>query len=142
MAVITATLKNATQNELVYTFTGAGADTGTITYATLVADAPATTVAGASNLKTILTALAGECGAASNAGAISALITGETFTGTLSNKPITTNIEVKLVAGTAAAIPFVTAVDDGATNNPAINFGTAGIGQCWLYITHVHSVVQ
>ena len=142
MATITATLKNATQNELVYTFTGTGSDTGSIAYATLVADAPAVTALGASNLKTILTSLAGECGAASNAGAISALITGETFTGTLSAKPITTNIEVKLVAATAAAIPFVTAVDDGGTNNPAINFGTAGIGQCWLYITHVHSTVQ
>jgi hypothetical protein len=139
MAIITATLKNATQNELVYTFTGTGADTGTIAYATLVADAPATTVAGASNLKTILTALTGECNSAPKA--ISALITGEAFTGT-SGKVSTTNIEVKLVAGTAAAIPFVTAVDDGGTNNPAINFGTAGVGQCWLFVKHVHSVVQ
>jgi hypothetical protein len=139
MAVITATLKNATQNELVYTFTGAGADTGTITYATLVADAPAVTVAGASNLKTILTAVGGECN--SNDKAISALITGEAFTGT-SGKSLTTNIEVKLVAATGTAIPFVTAVDDGGTNNPQVNFGTAGAGQCWLFVTHVHSVVQ
>ena len=138
MAVITATLKNATQNELVYTFTGTGADTGTIPYATLVADAPAPTAAGASNLETILTALAGECNSTPNA--ISALITGEAFTGT-SGKVSTTNIEVKLVAGTAAAIPFVTATAPTA-NNPDINFGTAGVGQCWLYIKHVHSVVQ
>ena len=139
MAVITATLKNATQNELVYTFTGTGADTGTITYATLLADAPAVTALGASNLKTILTAVGGECN--SNDKAISALITGEAFTGT-SGTVRTTNIEVKLVAGTAAAIPFVTAVDDGGTNNPQVNFGTAAVGQCWLFVKHVHSTVQ
>lgn len=138
MAVITATLKNATQNELVYTFTGTGADTGTIPYATLVADALAPTAAGARNLESILVAVGGECN--STPKAISALITGEAFTGT-SGKVSTTNIEVKLVAGTAAAIPFVTAAAPTASN-PEINFGTAGVGQCFLYIKHVHSVVQ
>lgn len=134
MAVITATKVKSTSNELIYTFTGTGADTGTITYATLVADA----VTG-SPMKTILSSLAGQCD--SNAKAISALITGEAFTGA-SGSTLTTDIEVKLVAGTAAAIPFVTAADDGATNNPALNFGTTGIGQCWLYVKHVHSIVQ
>jgi len=141
MATITATKVAATQNELVYTFTGAGADTGAITYATLVADAAAVTAAGAINLKTILIALSGQTD--SNAKAISALITGEAFTGAGTGTPtITTNIEVKLVASTGTAIPFAIAVDDGSTNNPALNFGTAGAGQCWLYIKHVHSNVQ
>jgi hypothetical protein len=139
MAVINATKVSATTNELTYTFTGAGADTGTITYATLVADA-FTGTSGTSTLKTVLSALAGQCD--SNAKAISALITGEQFTGAGAGTPvITTNIEVKLVASTGTAIPFVIAVDDGATNNPAINFGTAGAGQCWLYINRVHSIV-
>ena len=139
MAVIAATKVNATQNELVYTFTGTGADTGTITYATLLADALSPTVVDASNLKTILASVGGECD--SNAKAISALITGEAFTGA-SGKTRTTNIEVKLVSAVATAVPTVAAADDGATNNPQIAFATAGVGQCWLYIKHVHSVVQ
>lgn len=140
MAVINATKVAATTNELIYTFTGTGADTGSIAYATLVADA-ATGTAGTTTLKSVLTGLAGQCD--SNAKAISALITGaDSFTGALSGSAITTNIEVKLVAGAVAAIPSVTAVDDGGTNNPAINFATTGVGQCWLYIKRVHSVVQ
>lgn len=134
MAVITATKVKSTSNELIYTFTGTGADTGTITYATLVADA----VTG-SPMKTILSSLAGQCD--SNAKAISALITGEAFTGA-GGSAITTDIEVKLVAATGTAIPSVGAADDGATNNPQIAFATAGVGQCWLYIKHVHSIVQ
>ena len=35
----------------------------------------------------------------------------------------------------------VTAADDGATNNPQITFATAGVGQCWLYIKRVHSII-
>jgi hypothetical protein len=137
MAVINATKVSATTNELTYTFTGTGADTGTITYATLVADA-LTGTAGTSTLKTVLASLAGECN--SNAKAISALITGETFTGT-SGASITTNIEVNLVSSTGTAIPSVIAADDGATNNPQITFATAGVGQCWLYIKRVHSSI-
>jgi hypothetical protein len=140
MAVINATKVSATTNELIYTFTGAGADTGTITYATLVADA-LTGTSGTSTLKTVLAALTGQCD--SNAKAISALITGEQFTGAGAGTPaITTNIEVKLVASTGTAIPSVTAADDGASNNPQITFATAGAGQCWLYITRIHSIVQ
>lgn len=137
MAVITATKVSATTNEITYTFTGTGADTGTIPYATLVADA-LTGTAGTSTLKTVLSSLAGECN--SNAKAISALITGEAFTGT-SGASITTNLEVNLVSSTGTAIPFVTAVDSGASNNPDIAFGTAGIGQCWLYIKRIHSII-
>jgi hypothetical protein len=138
MAVIPATKVAATTNELTYTFTGTGADTGTITYASLVADA-ATGTSGTSTLRTVLQSLGGQCD--SNAKAISALITGEAFTG-VSGSSITTNIEVKLVSATGTAIPSVTAADDGATNNPQITFATAGVGQCWLYITRVHSIVQ
>jgi hypothetical protein len=140
MAVITATKVAATTNELTYTFTGTGADTGTITYASLVADA-ATGTSGTSTLKTVLQNLGGQCD--SNAKAISALITGEQFTGAGTGTPsLTTNIEVKLVAATGTAIPSVTATDDGATNNPQITFATAGVGQCWLYIKRIHSIVQ
>lgn len=140
MAVINATKVAATTNELIYTFTGTGADTGTIAYATLVADAAAGP-AGTSTLKTVLSGLAGQCD--SNAKAISALITGaDAFTGAVSGSAITTNIEVKLVAATGTAIPSITAADDGATNNPQYTFATAGVGQCWLYIKRVHSVVQ
>jgi hypothetical protein len=139
MAVINATKVSATTNELTYTFTGTGADTGTISYATLVADA-LTGTAGTSTLKTVLTSLAGQCD--SNAKAISALITGEQFTGAGVGTPaLTTNIEVNLVSSTGTAIPSVTAADDGATNNPQITFATAGVGQCWLYIKRVHSIV-
>jgi hypothetical protein len=140
MAVITATKVAATQNELIYTFTGTGADTGTIAYATLVADAAAVTASGASNLKTILTGLAGQCD--SNAKAVSALITGEGFTGAVSGATIASNIEVKLVSAATAAVPTVTAADDGATNNPQYTFATGGVGQCWLYVKHVYSTAQ
>ena len=138
MAVINATKVAATTNELTYTFTGTGADTGTISYATLVADA-VSGPSGTSTLKSVLQTVGGQCD--SNAKAISALITGEAFTGA-GGASFTTNIEVKLVAGTGTAIPSVTAADDGATNNPQITFATAGVGQCWLYIKRVHSIVQ
>lgn len=133
MGVINATKVKATANELIYTFTGAGADTGTIAYATLVADA----VTGP--LKVALQSVDAQCD--SNAKAISALVTGEAFTGA-GGSSITTNIEVKLVAATGTAIPYVTAADSGAGNDPDYNFGTAGVGQCWLYIRHAHSIIQ
>lgn len=134
MAVINATKVKATANELIYTFTGTGADTGTITYATLVADA------ATGPLKTVLASLAGQTD--SNAKAVSALITGEAFTGAGTGTPtLTSDIEVKLVSGVATAVPTIAATDDGATNNPQYAFATAGVGVCWLYIRHNHSII-
>lgn len=138
MAVINATKVNASTNELIYTFTGTGADTGTISHSTLVSDA-FTGPDGTDTLKTVLAALAGQTN--SDAKAVSALITGEQFTGT-SGSAIATSIEVKLVAATGTAIPSITAVDDGAGNNPQYTFATAGVGQCWLYIRRAHSIIQ
>lgn len=136
MAAIAFTKVVATDNEVVYSWTGDSA--GTLAYATLAADAGTTSTIGR-----ILASLSGQCN--SNAKAVSALQTGESFVGT-SGSTIVTNIQSKLVytASTTGKAPTsLTAVDDGGTNNPLITLtpdGAASSG--FLYITHVFSAIQ
>ena len=134
MAAVAFTKVVATDNQLVYSWTGDSV--GTRTYAQLAADAGTTTTLGK-----ILASLAGQCD--SNTKAVSALQTGATFAGLNGN--ITTNIQSTLVytLSTAAKYPgFLTATDDGGTNNPQLNITTEAASEGFLYITHVHSVVQ
>jgi hypothetical protein len=120
---------------LVYTWTGDSA--GTRTFAQILADAGTTTTLGKA-----LAELAGECN--SNDKAIAALLTGASFTGT-SGKVITSNIQCHMTytLSTSAKYPgFLTATDDGGTNNPQLTITAEAASEGILYITHVHSVVQ
>ena len=134
MAAVAFTKVVATDNQIVYSWTGDAA--GDLAYATLAADVGTTSTIGK-----IIAALAGECN--SDAKATAALQTGASFTST-TNKTVTTNIQSTLVytSSTAAKYPgFLNALDDGATNNPKLTLTAEAASSGFLYITHHHSIV-
>jgi len=141
MAAIAYTKVTATTNQLVYAWTGDAA--GTLSYATMLADALTAT---GTCLKSTLTAVGGQCD--SNAKAVSALLTGEAFTGA-GGSSITTNVQCSILYTATTSlktVPALTAVDDGGTNNPALTLtpdaGGGGTASGLLYITLRHSIVQ
>lgn len=125
MAAVAYTLVSATAKQLVYSWLGDSA--GTLAYATMAADA---SVDGP--LKSTLAALSGETD--SNAKAISALISGESFVGAVTAL-VKTGIQSRVVLSTGAAVvPLLTAVDNGAGNSPDITIGVAAAGTGFLFI--------
>lgn len=138
MATGTVTLVSANPNRSCYSFAFTVGQTAvTLPFLTMLGDA----VTGP--LKTQLAALTAQTD--TNAKAISALISGESFVGGGVGTPtIVSRINSYLVHMTltsAAAATSVTAVDDGATDSPALvltpSANAASTG--FLFIVHVWS---
>lgn len=136
---VTFNLLSTAPDELVYTVasTAGAPDTGTLPYATLLADAPT-----GSPLKTALASVDGQCGAASNAGAIAALITGAGFTGTGTGTPALRTYIQSWVQATTAINTGVTAVDSGANDDPDLVVSTANSFTGYLRVSLRHSIIR
>ena len=135
MAAVAYTKVTATQNQLVYSWTGDVA--GTLAFATLLADA----TAGSPLRDALVTATAHTD---SNAKATAALLSGAPFTGTGVTPPtITTNIQSTILQHTGAtAVPLVTAVDSGVGDTPDLVITVAAAGTGLLFITQRHSIIR
>lgn len=131
MAAIAFTKVLAAADQLVYSWLGDAA--GTLTYATLVADA---TVTGP--LLTALQAITGECN--TNGKATSALISGAAFSGT-SGTTRQTWIQTIVLNQTPIATGLL-ATDSGGDNQPLLTLTPAADTNGMLFITHIHSVVR
>lgn len=130
MAAVAFTAVTATENEIVFSWSGDAA--GSLTLATMVAAAKSN-----SALKAILSGLTANC---NGADAVAALITGATFTG-VNGESVTTNIHARVESGAAVAAGLA-AAEEGATNSPQLTITPAAASSGWLYVTHIHSVVQ
>lgn len=141
MAAGTITLVSANPNRLCYSF----AFTAGQTVATLAFTTYALVDAVTGPLKTALLQAQGQC--TTNAKAISAVISGESFVGGGPNTPtVVTRINSNLVTTaqlTATAAPVVSAVDSGAGDSPDITVtadnAAMGTATGFLFIVHVWS---